>query len=181
MKKLTTLFAFFLALILLPASTPSPFELDWCYHRTLSWDDFWGAPDPYSRYSAISSTYLQEKHKCEANNKFTYSVKSVFVKTASWSTDKKSASLLHHEQIHFDLTELHARKLRKLFADLPYPCYLPTKVVKYKIDSLYDELEKAHRFYDRDTYHGLYSSKQEKWDNLVAMGLQSLDDFACSP
>ncbi|HRI27617.1 MAG TPA: hypothetical protein PK715_06115, partial [Chitinophagales bacterium] len=69
MKNPTTLFAFFFALFFLPAPTSAPFELDWCYQRTLSWDDFWGAPDPYSRYSAISSTYLQEKHKCEVNNK----------------------------------------------------------------------------------------------------------------
>lgn len=155
-------------------------EIDWCSHKQISWNDFWGAPDPNSRYSAVSATYLQEKHACDDFGRFRYSVKAVFVKNQSWSRDKRSSRLLHHEQLHFNLTELHARKLRKLFSELPYPCYIAERRIQLKIDSLYDKMEFAHRFYDDDTYHGLNLERQHFWDKMVNSALDELSQFGCA-
>lgn len=154
-------------------------EIDWCNRKQISWTDFWGTPDPYSRYSAVSATYLQEKHACDDFGRFRYSVKAVFVKDQSWSRDKRSSRLLHHEQLHFNLTELHARKLRKLFSELPYPCYLPERKIKLMVDSLYEKMEFAHRFYDEDTFHGLKIERQHFWDEMVNSALNELSPFAC--
>ncbi|OWY24968.1 DUF922 domain-containing protein [Sphingobacteriales bacterium UPWRP_1] len=154
-------------------------EIDWCNRKQISWSDFWRNPDPYSRYSAVSATYLQEKHACDNFGQFKYSVKAVFVKDQSWSRDKRSTRLLHHEQLHFNLTELHARKLRKLFSDLRNPCYIPERRIQLMIDSLYDKMEFAHRFYDDDTFHGLNNERQQFWDELVNSALEELAPFSC--
>lgn len=84
------LFVFAVSLSLSPINLS--YEIEWCRQRNISWEDFWGKPDSSSRYSAISATYIQEKHKCDYRNRFTFSVRSVFLKTQSWSTDKNRLS-----------------------------------------------------------------------------------------
>jgi len=172
------LFVFAASLSLSPINLS--YEIEWCRQRNISWEDFWGKPDSSSRYSAISATYIQEKHKCDYRNRFTFSVRSVFLKTQSWSTDKKSAKLLHHEQLHFDLTEVYARKLRKVFSELDNPCQMSKTQVKSIIDNLYDEMEKAHNLYDHETVHGLRTNRQEFWTKIIGEALFELDSFACT-
>lgn len=179
MNRFTLNILFFFVVFVFSAPSNTSTEIEWCHQRYISWDDFWGKPDKYSRYSAISATYLQEKHRCDYRNRFTYSVRTVFVKTQSWSTDKKSENLLHHEQLHFDLTELYARKLRKTFSELQNPCSLPKSQVKSIIDNLYNEMEKAHSLYDQETLHGLKSGKQAFWTKLITESLAEMEDYAC--
>src|SRR6187431_1107599 len=78
-----------------------------CYK--LKWDDFKGKPDTPSKYGAVSNPVV--KYYLSANeDSFTIRVICFFIKSKSWSIFKNSDTLLIHEQGHFDISELFARK-----------------------------------------------------------------------
>ncbi|MBK8472685.1 MAG: hypothetical protein IPL33_11280 [Sphingobacteriales bacterium] len=154
-------------------------ELDWCEERKLFWTDFRARPDAHSLYSAVSATYIEEKHGCSEAGVFEYDVKAVFVKNESWSVDMDSEALLKHEQTHFDLTEYFARKLRLRFRALNNPCAMSEEAILSMVDSIYVELEMTHHLYDQYTVHGLNKENQRLWDDIVMLSLQELNDYTC--
>ncbi len=156
-----------------------PSELNWCENRKLFWTDFKARPDSHSLYSAVSATYIEEKHGCSESGMFEYDVKAVFVKNESWSVDMDSEALLRHEQTHFDLTEYFARKMRQKFHDLKEPCNLLEERILAMVDSVYTELEITHQLYDQYTVHGLNKENQKLWDDIVMRSLHELNDFTC--
>ncbi len=152
-------------------------EILWRNNRKLNWQDFTAEPDHYSNFSAITSTYLEEEHGCSDDGDFIYHVRAVFVKDLSWSRDHYSADLLAHEQIHFDITEYHARKLRLYFESLQNPCGMPQELIEFTVDSLFNEMAKAQMLYDEHTYHGLDKSNQKTWADFVDRQLEKYEDY----
>lgn len=156
-----------------------PVELNWCENRKLLWTDFKADPDARSNYSAVSATYIEEKHGCSEAGIFSYDVKAVFVKNESWTVDMDSEALLKHEQTHFDLTEYFARKMRQKFNDLRNPCAISEDKILAMVDSVYTELEITHRLYDQYTVHGLNKENQILWNDIVMKSLLELNDYTC--
>jgi hypothetical protein len=156
-----------------------PTELNWCENRKLLWTDFRANPDAHSLYSAVSATYIEEKHGCSEAGVFEHEVKAVFVKNESWSVSMDSEALLRHEQTHFDLTEYFARKMRQRFNALVNPCSIPNEQILAMVDSIYTELEITHHLYDQYTVHGLNKENQLLWDDIVMKSLGELNDYTC--
>ncbi len=151
-------------------------EIEWTPTRKLRWDDFQARPNYWSNYSAVTSTYIEETHGCNDYGDFAFIVKAVFVKNMSWARGRLSKDLLRHEQIHFDITEYHARLMRKYFEDLKYPCYREDDISK-AVDRIFDAMEKAQHRYDDETYHGLYKNRQAEWESYVAEQLETLSAY----
>lgn len=156
-----------------------PAELNWCDNRKLLWTDFRACPEAHSLFSAVSATYIEEKHRCSESGAFEYDVKAMFVKNESWSVDMDSEALLKHEQTHFDLTEYFARKMRQNFHDFKNPCSLPEEKILAMVDSVYTELEITHQLYDQYTMHGLNKENQKLWNDIVMKSLLELNEFMC--
>ena len=173
----------YIAMLMANASSYSPSdletEMEWCDHKELTWQDFNGVPDDYSHFSAVTATYIEEAHGCDEAGNFAYAVKAVFVKNQSWSIDKYSEALLNHEQVHFDLTEIYARKLRKIFQNLPNPCQMPQEDIMLVLEEFYEELELAHELYDEATRHGLHKGNQRMWNKFVEQKLKNYDAYTC--
>ena len=47
------------------------------------------------------------------------------------------------------------------------------------LDTLYDDLEMAHKLYDEVTIHGLHKENQSMWDRFVAESLHDLSRYSC--
>jgi hypothetical protein len=89
--------------------------IQWSTSYKLKWEDFQGKSDSSSKYGAISRPGI--KYHLSANaDSFNVKVLCFFIKSKSWSKYKNSYPLLMHEQLHFDIAELFARKLRKTYA-----------------------------------------------------------------
>jgi len=149
----------------------------WNQNRKLSWDDFQSEVDTLEPLHAMSATNIDVKALCYGNL-IKYEVKSVFVTSASWSKNKLSAKLLAHEQMHFDLTEVHARLLRKKLSETTNLC----KEGKDALDKLtskhFRDWKQDQDRYDQETNHGLDAIKQKYWEALIAQRLNQLDDHA---
>ena len=82
---------------------------------------------------------------------------------------ERDQDLLRHEQLHFDLTELSARKIRKQFEDLSRACATPAG--DGRISAAVVEIERAwtdeQSRYDKDTDHGANRVTQRQWELRV--------------
>ena len=84
--------------------------------QPLQWEDFQDTPDAANPFHANTSSGLSYSWSLKTSIKgseLNYQVESFFNPDLSWvKPGKESLHLLAHEQLHFDITELHARKLR---------------------------------------------------------------------
>ena len=100
-------------LLLLPLSGYAQHEqfIEWSSAKRLTWDDYLAKPPSSTDAAAITSTALGVEYSLK-NNNLAYTITCRFSKTNSWGRHKTDYILLH-EQGHFDITELFARKLAK--------------------------------------------------------------------
>src|SRR5690606_34579490 len=100
-------------------------------------------------------------------------VSAVFETTSWTATDDEYC--LQHEQLHFDIGELYARKIRRLLN-------LNRKSSKAQILGLVNEM--IHSFnetqsqFDIDTSHGIYLERQQRWRDSVDLELDKLSFFS---
>jgi len=161
-----------------PPKTPA---IIWSPDRKLTWDDFKRKPKEGTGLDAESSVYIKPSSvKCE-NGKVISNVQVLFEPDESWvDPNKKSDALLAHEQGHFDLAEVYARKLRKKLSELASLCEDKKKfadAVKEALRQNSDELRKAEEKYDEDTNHGDDADKQKQAADDIKKGLDDLKDF----
>ena len=84
--------------------------------------------------------------------------------------------VLKHEQIHFDITEIYSRKLRKEFADAKIKS---TDAVRAKtiFDKVFSEMQKRQEKYDRETARGDKKETQENWEAIVEIELAKYEFY----
>jgi len=163
---------FFVALSFSASSQNDPEKVLWAQDG-LSWNDFKAAPDKNSRFDANTNAGLSFTWGVKNDNgviELTYTVISYFNPHLSWvKMDPGNGSLLKHEQLHFDITELHARKLRKKLAEVN-PASL-TKDPKGVLNRVYLEVEKERKNmqlqFDKDSKHSLDKEGEARWQNFV--------------
>ena len=93
-------------------------EIEWSKNRKLSWEDIKGNPKPISNANAAAQTYCGfsfETNRVTMFKKAKIFTKNTFDCNLSWVRpgQKNREDLLEHEQGHFDLSEVYARRLRK--------------------------------------------------------------------
>lgn len=155
----------------------------WSGSRRLRWADFAGAAPAANGEGALTAYSIFYGVQC-AGERFQFLALAGFLSRDSWVrpevlADKaQSDRTLHHEQTHFDLTEVFARRLRKAFSDMYQPC----RRADGDLDALasqYIRQEKGEQQrYDDETRHGLAATEQAAWDRQVASDLASLAAYA---
>jgi len=145
----------------------------WSQSRKLSWDDFQSEVDSQETLHAMTATNIDVKAHCYGNL-IKYDVKSVFVTEESWSKNKLSAKLLAHEQLHFDLTEIHARLLRKKLSENINLCSKGGDELDKLTSKQFSDWKQEQDQYDEETNHGLDEVKQKYWEALISLRLHQL-------
>ncbi|MFD2244676.1 DUF922 domain-containing protein [Pontibacter ruber] len=149
-------------------------KLAWSPARKLSWEDFKGNPDDQNPHHALTAANLAVDAKCN-NNKFMYEVKCVFLPQESWSKNKMSKKLLQHEQLHFDLTEVHARLLRQKLVGIGTSCASVKKGMQQEVNAAFAAWKAEQDLFDKKSNHGLDSVAQQQWAANIEQRLQQLE------
>jgi len=148
--------------------------------REIQWDDFKGVPpkDHNSFTGAITSTIISTEYGGFPGSIPTTKVQCYFIKNKSWTLLKDSYSLAH-ERLHFDISEVFARKIRKAFDSLRVNEI--TELAEYEqIVEIYDKKQKAfNREYDTQVYSN--KEKQELWSEKIKSELKALGEYKCLP
>jgi hypothetical protein len=151
--------------------------LEWNSARKLRWDDFSGEADATSSFKAFTKSKINMSWWCDGGI-FTFEATARFDKGSSWKKDILSDKLLAHEQLHFDLAELYARKMRKHFRNLENACDLSTDELKAHASQLQSEWEQREKQYDNETEHSKNQDEQLRWEAMIAQELRALAKYA---
>ena len=148
----------------------------WSARRRLAWSDFQGSPPSEGPEGAKTSYTLYWVWKCRGEV-FEFRVIAGFRPRQSWvkaivlndSTQRRTVLL--HEQTHFDLAEVHARRMRRAFGDLDQPCAKTDAELRALAQRLADDEQAEQLRYDAETDHGLLGDQQAAWSRNVARRL----------
>jgi|GEM_PF-960660 len=112
---------------------------------------------------------------------------AVLTGETSWIAKPEDAGLLLHEQGHFDITEIHARrtreKLNKQVVDGAYQGVGATEIeardkmlviLNRDFEVQLSEMRAEQALYDRETMHGRNAEVQTQWDRKFADQLAKL-------
>jgi hypothetical protein len=165
-----------------PAPADAPEVLAWSANRPLTWADFKSKPTPAEKLAALTSATIDVQVGC-TDFIFTSNVRAVFVPTESWVRDSASATpnLLRHEQLHFNITELHARRMRQKIALLKLNCTRLQPTFKNATNVIFTEWQKEEARYDQETNHGLNLDRQKTWEIQVKQRMAMLEQYASKP
>lgn len=150
--------------------------LNWSANRRLTWSDYKGTPDPGSDAAASTSTYLSIEFNI-SNTGLGYKIKSRFSKTRSWGV-AKTEYILAHEQGHFDISELFARKLDKKMKEYRFNKQSYQKDLDKIYSDITKEKEKMQRDYDSETDHSIDREKQAAWLKKISDQLEAYKEYA---
>lgn len=148
----------------------------WSAGRPLAWGDFRGSPPSEGSEGAKTSYTLYSGWQCRGDV-FDIRVIAGFRPRESWvkaivlNDSAQRRSILRHEQTHFDLAEVHARRMRQEFRDLSRPCAKTDAELRALAQRLAQEEKAEQRRYDDETNHGLLTDQQAAWSRDVARRL----------
>ncbi len=147
----------------------------------LDWFDFKGEPKHRSEFDASLNTGItyqwsyssQDRGAIELN----YEVNSFCYPTESWvKKGYRTYYLLSHEQLHFDISELHARIMRKRLQE-----YKPGKNIKRELNKMYKLVERMRinmqEQYDVETDHSRNKENQKKWEKKIRTLIKYYQDY----
>jgi Fe-S cluster biosynthesis and repair protein YggX len=154
--------------------------IKWNEQPQISWSHFKGKPDPSSPYDAQLNSGVRYTYSYESKNgnvKIGFDVFSYMDSKSSWSKHlKQTTYLLNHEQLHFDISELHARILKKAFQETKFPKD-PLKEIEKIFNRISKERQEMQNKYDRESDHSKNSAQQAKWEEFVGQQLINLDAY----
>lgn len=158
--------------------------IHWEAKQKLRWKDFKGRAERRSEYSALTHSVISYNYEVRYLNnepQIRFEVKCFFEPRQSWvKKNHKTKELLAHEQLHFDISELYARKLRQQL-----DIYLDTFDDKsdYQKESeaifnvILEEWDQKQDQYDKETDHGRHIKRQEYWSKEVRQGLEEYKTY----
>ncbi len=134
----------------------------WSAERKLSWGDFKARPDRNSTNAAMTATDIRFDFTYNTRDGFKFHITCRFDKNSSWGR-VKTDYILSHEQGHFDIAEIYARKLNKaLNAFIPGKGD-PTPDVNKIYENVMRELTVAQAQYDKETNFSINKGEQSRW------------------
>jgi len=138
----------------------------------LTWDSFKGIPNPNYGATAISETGL-------FYHVFDNDYVAIFVlfRTSGSYTHEHNEEALEHEQIHFDICELYARKMNKAFHERQNDENFTKEKCQKLLDSIYIEYNNYQEKYDKGCYFGADTLKQKEWEMRVDSEIDELDKY----
>ncbi len=104
-------------------------------------------------------------------------ITAIFSQNQSWTDGQNKQDLLHHEQIHFDITEWVTRQFIQEVQNFDF-----SKNFFAEYNELYEKYSKMHGErqdeYDRDTRHSNIDEQQAIWNKKVSDALKELEQYS---
>jgi hypothetical protein len=159
--------------------TESAEYIPWVEDKRLAWEDFLCEPKKGTDAVASTSTSLGISYQV-VDSKLTYHISCNFSKTKSWGL-MKTDYILAHEQGHFDITEIYARKLYEALQNYEYN----RRTFKSDINNIYQEIvsqkEALQHRYDGETDHSRNRKQQYDWLETIQNLLTETVDYSTYP
>jgi hypothetical protein len=182
-----------------PAAALAQGPIAWSAERRLTKTDFRGRVPAAAPSASLSAISIDAAWECEGGA-LVSSARATFEPSRSWwrnsqggvwagAAERTSSSqaqqearrsvlqremqLLEHEQLHFDIAEVTARKIAARFADFKSACGEAggTDRIQEMVVQADRELQQEQQRYDRETAHGTNARAQEQWKLKIRKAL----------
>lgn len=156
-------------------------KIKWKPNRPLSWEDFKATPDTSNSYSANTNSgisYNWNYSTASGQPILEHEVHTNFYPGKSWVKEIQDKEyLLAHEQLHYDISELHARKLRQALQH-----YEPGRNIRQELKRIYKTIESQRvamqNEFDQETSHSENKAAEMRWRSFVKKELEKLADYS---
>ncbi len=147
--------------------------LVWKQDFALTWESYKGEPDNSltSEYQALTYVSFLPVGKTQDAK-----VVCVFDAKSSWTTTQ-SGSLLNHHQVHFDLGEVYARRIRRDLQALLTEGNLNERTQLETVEKNYELYSEEFNQYNDETSHGIDKAQQQVWLRKVTNALRQLSEY----
>lgn len=173
--------------------------IDWTPDARLAIRDFQGRPPVNAASASLSWLNIEAAWECQAGALFA-TARATFDPSRSWWRGSRMAGigarrssarraraeaersvvqldlqLLEHEQLHFDIAELAARKLRSRFDAFKDACEdeEDSERIRKMVADVDREMHDEQQRYDRETAHGIDVRAQDRWRKRIRTALQT--------
>lgn len=147
--------------------------LYWDKNRKLTWEDFQGLPDFSTIYGANTVSGFLTKSKYTSDTSISVTIAAVFYKNKSWQKCQyQTPQSLVHEQGHFDITEVYARKATAAFKKYKYNKETVNRDIDSIVNFYFTLMSRKDDLYDKETSYHRNSKKQEEWNAKISMWLE---------
>ncbi|WP_445736502.1 DUF922 domain-containing protein [Mariniflexile sp.] len=155
--------------------------ISWNEFYKLSWSDFKATPNKSENASAITASGITFGFSVKQTDTrvigFTSNVHAHFYPEQSWYKVKEvDAHVLGHEQLHFDITELYARKFRQRISQLKVSNTIGSQLKKLH-NTIKKELASKQNTYDAETDYSQIAEQQAKWKAYIVIELAKLSKY----
>lgn len=129
----------------------------------LTWEDFQGIPRLFSSYDAGINSGIYLEYDSTAKRYVAYAGQH---NVRSWvrHSEGDESYLLMHEQLHFDISELHARKLNQFISEHPGASLY---AISLRLSSINLDLNNMQDAYDYETDHSQIFDMQRRWQYRI--------------
>lgn len=153
----------------------------WNENYELQWSDFRAEPQPRGDEIAVTASGLTFGYSVTRFSKggfdYSFEVTAHFYPEKSWGIKELvNDNTLAHERLHFDITELHARKFRKRVKETRFSSNIDAEMERINIE-INQQLRAMQKLYDKETSHSRYPEKQGVWQEYVKSELEKLRNF----
>ncbi|SNY99390.1 DUF922 domain-containing protein [Flagellimonas pacifica] len=147
----------------------------WSPELRLTWSDFRGKVPPASVPAATTASGISYKYSANLIHhevELDFEVNAFFYPNESWYKPEVCDDLiLSHEQLHFDISELFARKMRDKLERTSFSDNVKAEIRKIYREIL-EELQKFQEQYDWETNFSRNAQKQLEWNKKIAEALK---------
>jgi hypothetical protein len=155
--------------------------MTWSDDLQLQWEDFNGTPTRGTTVVAVTASGLSFGFSTKMTETqlvdYTAFVDAHFYPDKSWYVKERANSvILDHERLHFDITELHARKFKQRIAQTKFDLRINSQMERIH-NTITDELRQMQQKYDTETDHSQNVDKQKEWQKFIKVQLDRLSYY----
>lgn len=153
--------------------------IPWQQERLLSWDDFQGGIKQNTDAVASTNTSLGISYQI-LDGKLVYQITCTFSKPNSWGS-LRTDYILAHEQAHFDITEIYARKLNLALSTYKLDRLNYQRDIGKIYNNIVEGKEAMQKAYDGETDHSRKRKLQTEWLDKINKLLAETAPYAAYP
>ena len=177
LPRLLIVFLFFLNV-----SSNDEVTISWSDSKKLTWADFKGQIDQNTDAVAVTASGITFSFSVSQSNgvfvDFNAEADAHFYPEKSWYLkDKGDDHILAHEQLHFDITELHVRQLRFNISRLKV-----SQNIKKELRDLHEQANKnlaiMQNAYDTQSENSINKEQQAIWSRFIKTELYKYRDYS---